>query len=246
MKGEIVLKHVGKIFRDIPGESLRVLEDINLDVKRGEFLVLVGLSGSGKSTLLRIMSGLERSYEGTLALDGQADKSTVGFVFQQFAIFPWLTVYENIELGLLAKNVPEKRRREIILREIDQFGLHKFVHSHPRELSGGMKQRVGLARALAIDPEIIFLDEPFSELDSFTAEELRHELLRVWQERKQTIVMVSHIIPEALVLADRIGVLTGQPGRINKIIVNDLPRPRDKRSAEFFRMEDEIYKLIKP
>lgn len=246
MPSEIILKKVGKVFKDVPGGSLRVLDNIDLEVETGEFLVLVGLSGSGKSTLLRIMSGLEKSYDGHLEVGNGTDgRLEMGFVFQQFAIFPWLTVYENIELPLLAKNVSEKVRKEIVLREVDQFGLHRFVNSYPRELSGGMKQRVGLARALAVVPGIVFLDEPFSELDSFTADELRKELLKVWYERKQTIIMVSHMIPEALELADRVGVLTGQPGRIDKIIVNNLSRPRDKRSPEFFKMEDEIRSLIK-
>lgn len=242
----IILTQVTKIFQETSSEELVVLKHINLEISAGEFLVILGPSGSGKSTLLRLMSGLDKNYQGKIEPGVDFQKNETGFVFQQFALLPWLTVYENVELGLLAKAVQESDRRETVMKEIKQFGLEKFWSAYPKELSGGMRQRVGLARALVIDPKIIFMDEPFSELDSFTAEELRKELLRVWRERKSTVVMVTHLIEEALELADRIAVLTPRPGRIEKIVVNHLPRPRDKRSPEFYRLEDELYKLIKP
>jgi NitT/TauT family transport system ATP-binding protein len=159
---------------------------------------------------------------------------------------PWLTVYKNIELGLIGRHVPENKRQDIVRRELDQFGLHKFSQNFPHELSGGMRQRVGIARALAIDPKILFLDEPFSELDFFTAETLRKELLEIWHSRNLTVIMVSHIIPEAIELSDRIAVLSARPGHISKILDNESPRPRAQRSEEFFRLEDKIYKLLKP
>lgn len=242
----VILTKITKIFQETHKKEVVALKHINLEIDAGEFFVILGPSGSGKSTLLRVMSGLDKLYQGNVELGAEPKKNEVGFVFQQFALLPWLTVYENVELGLLAKGIPEHKRREIVIKELKQFGLEKLADSYPKELSGGMRQRVGIARALAIDPKIIFMDEPFSELDSFTAEELRKELLRIWQERKPTIVMVTHLIEEALELADRIAVLTPLPGKIEKIVVNHLGRPRDKRSPEFYRLEDELYKLIKP
>lgn len=246
MEIALTLKKITKVFRDDPKIAVTALEKIDLEIFAGEFFVILGPSGSGKSTLLRIMSGLEKSFDGDMTLGASLEKRDMSFVFQQFALLPWLTVFQNVELGLLPKNIPEKNRREIVLKELKQFGLEKFADAHPKDLSGGMKQRVGLARALAIEPKIIFLDEPFSELDSFTAEELRKELLLIWQERKMTVVMVTHLIEEALELADRIAVLTRRPGKVEKIVTNHLARPRDKRSPDFFRLEDELYKMIKP
>ncbi len=242
----ITLAHVTKVFFDRPGEELKVLDNINLEVFDGEFFILLGPSGSGKSTLLRIMSGLEKQYEGQITMAEGIDKSAFNFVFQQFALLPWLTVAQNIELGLLARGVDVKERNQIIQKEHKQFRLEHFAKVKPRELSGGMRQRVGIARALATNPRVLFMDEPFSELDSFIAEELRQALLEIWQERKLTIIMVTHIVEEALQLASRIGILTSQPGKIEKIIESQLPRPRNKRSPEFFALEDKIYGIIKP
>jgi NitT/TauT family transport system ATP-binding protein len=242
----ISLTQITKIFQDTPGKETVALKHINLEIFAGEFFVILGPSGSGKSTLLRVMSGLEKPSEGSVEFGAGVKKPDISFVFQQFAVLPWLTVYQNVELGLLAKEFSENDRNRAVTAELKQLRLEKFADSYSKELSGGMRQRVGLARALIINPKIIFMDEPFSELDSFTAEELRKELLRVWRERKLTIVMVTHLIQEALELADRIAVLTPLPGKIEKILVNFLPRPRDKRSQEFYGLEDELYKLIKP
>lgn len=242
----LTLKNVSKTFGEKDEQKLLVLKDIELEIVSGEFFVILGPSGSGKSTLLRVMSGLEPGYKGKIEYGTGIRPSDFGFVFQQFALFPWLTVFENIAIGLRARHMPEKILRERIKRELQRFGLEHFRDAFPRELSGGMKQRVGIARALVTDPKIVFMDEPFSELDSFTAEELRQELLQIWQERKPTIVMVTHLVEEALKLADRIAVLTPRPGRIEKVLVNPLPRPRDKRSQEFFNLEDELYQIIKP
>lgn len=222
------------------------LLDIDLEIKEGEFFVFVGPSGSGKSTLLRIMSGLEKDYEGVVRLGPGLASNDISFVFQHFALLPWLTVWENAELGLRARHVGEQERNKIMGRELDRFGLLKFKDSYPRELSGGMRQRVGLARAMITSPKIIFMDEPFSELDSFTAEELRKELLGAWQERKSTIVMVTHVIEEALELADRVAVLTPRPGKIEKIVDVKLARPRNERSPDFYSLEDELSEIIKP
>lgn len=242
----LTLHNISKSFEEKTEKTLLALKNISLEIRAGEFFVFLGPSGSGKSTLLRIMSGLDKSYEGNLSVAREITRSDFSFVFQQFALLPWLTVSENIGLGLVARNVSDKEREKRIAAELALFGLEKFAQAFPRELSGGMRQRVGLARALCINPKIVFMDEPFSELDSFTTEELRQELLKIWHERKITVVMVSHNIEEALELADRVAVFTPLPGHIKKIIENPLPRPRNKRSPEFYRLYDELYKLIKP
>ncbi|MBI3420583.1 MAG: ABC transporter ATP-binding protein [Candidatus Sungbacteria bacterium] len=238
-------------------EDLQALADINLEIMAGEIFVFLGPSGSGKSTLLRIMSGLERSYKGEVRWIAHMAPIDISFVFQQFALLPWLTVSQNVELGLHNRNVSFGERTRRVNNALKHLGLEKFSDAAPKDLSGGMRQRVGIARALVTAPKVIFMDEPFSELDSFTAQELRKEMLRIWagplehvhgqtQRERPTIVMVTHIIEEALELADRIAVLTPQPGKIEKIVHNTLPRPRDKRSADFFRFEDDLYRLIKP
>ena len=246
LQNAVTLENISKRFTDEPGKPLHVLENINLEVREGEFFVILGPSGSGKSTLLRIASGLDQSYEGRVRFESSTEERKTSFVFQQFALLPWLTVYENVGMGLTGARLspPEKRAR--IGQELEMLHLAKFAARYPRELSGGMKQRVGLARALAADPKIIFMDEPFSELDSFTADELRKELLEIWEKRKPTIVMISHNIEEALQLADRIAVLSKIPARIERIIENGLPRPRERRSAAFYEKEDFLASLIKP
>lgn len=241
-----MLKNINKTFQNETGEYLPALKDIDLEIFSGEFFMLVGPSGCGKSTLLRIISGLEQIYEGSVEFFGGMTIKDTSFVFQQFALLPWLNVSENVELPLASRGINGEARKSRALKELKKLGLEKFVNLHPHELSGGMRQRVGIARALATDPKIIFMDEPFSELDSFTAEELRKEFLEIWGETKPTIIMVSHLIEEALELADRIAVLTPRPGRIEKIIINNLSRPRKKRSEDFYHLEDEITRLIKP
>ncbi|MBX4204759.1 MAG: ABC transporter ATP-binding protein [Candidatus Doudnabacteria bacterium] len=246
MKPIIKTTNLTKFYQEAPGKHLLALENIDLSITEGEFFVIVGPSGSGKSTILRALSGLDTDFEGQVYTLPSINPSDLGFVFQQFALLPWLTVYENIELGLIGRNIPEAERKEVVRRELEQFGLQKFSESFPHELSGGMRQRVGIARAMATDPKILFLDEPFSELDYFSAETLRRELLEIWHKRKLTIIMVSHIIQEALELSDRIAVLSGRPGHVLKIINNTLPRPRNLRSPEFYKLEDKIYSLLKP
>lgn len=245
MAALIKLSHVSKVFSEGKDQTI-ALDDINLTVNAGELLVVVGPSGSGKSTILRIMSGLEKDFEGTLTYAKGVTTADFGFVFQQFALLPWLTVKQNVELGLIARNIPERTRARRVMRELKRLGLDKFANHYPRELSGGMKQRVGIARAFATDPKVIFMDEAFSELDSFTAEELRDDLLTMWHERQPTIILVTHLVSEAIKLADRIAVLTPRPSRVEKILKNNLPRPRAKRSPEFFALEDKVMTIIKP
>lgn len=236
------------ISKEFSGNGKRVfaLRDITIDVAPGEFLVFLGPSGCGKSTLLRIMSGLERQYEGRVSFGAGVGYADMSFVFQQFALFPWLTVYQNIELGALAHALADIKRHERILKELRRFGLEKFRDAYPQELSGGMRQRVGIARALVSDAKIICMDEPFSELDSFTAAELRREFLEIWKETGKTVIMVTHLIEEAIELADRILVLTPRPGMIEKEVVNRLARPRKKRTKAFWNLEDRLYRSIQP
>ncbi len=192
------------------------------------------------------MSGLDQADEGQVTLAPRMTRRDMSFVFQQFALLPWFTVEENVRLGLTARGVNETGSRERAMRALKTFTLTRFARSYPRELSGGMRQRVGIARALVTNPKIIFMDEPFSELDSFTADELRQELLAIWHKEHPTIVLVTHIIEEAILLADRIAVLTPRPGRIEAVVRNILPRPRVERSRAFYRLEDRLTALVKP
>ena len=246
MKPIITLNRVTKIFDEATPHRLISLQDISLEIIAGEFFIFAGPSGCGKSTLLRMMSGLDHDFRGTITIGGGLGQQDFGFVFQQFALLPWLTVWENVALGPLARAVPRHEAKRIAEKELKLLGLEQFTSVHPHELSGGMRQRAGIARALATEPKIIFMDEPFSELDSFTAVILRKEILSVWQKRKPTIVMVTHLIPEAIELADRIAIMTPRPGKIEKIIHNPLPRPRNHHAAPFFKLEEELFNLIKP
>lgn len=246
MNSIITVKDVSKSFAIGRNQKLSVLHNINLEIAEGEFFMILGPSGSGKSTLLRVLSGLEEEYQGEVRYGEGITRADIGFVFQEFALFPWLTVFENIALGLRARHVPDHEVKKKVERELERFNLTHFSHAFPRELSGGMKQRIGIARALATDPKIIFMDEPFSELDSFTADDLRKEFSRIWSETQQTIIMVTHLVGEAIELSDRIAVFTPRPGKIEKIMRNPLARPRNKRAEEFFRLEDELNVLIRP
>lgn len=242
----VSLHHIAKTFKEKPGHDLAVLERINLEIFPGEFFIFLGPSGSGKSTLLRIMSGLEKDYHGSVEWARDVVPSDMSFVFQQAALLPWLTAAENVEMGLVGQSVPMQERATVVTEELRELGLEGFRSAYPHELSGGMRQRVGIARAIATNPKVIFMDEPFSEVDSFTARVLRRELLEIWQKRKPTIIMVTHLIQEAIELADRIAVLTPRPGSIEQIVENKMPRPRDTRSHESYHLEDKLYAIIKP
>ncbi|MGD0073955.1 MAG: ABC transporter ATP-binding protein [Candidatus Binataceae bacterium] len=243
------LKEVSKSFAHAKG-SLRVLENISFAIEQGEFVALVGPSGCGKSTLLRIINGIMPPSSGqVLYQDRQVDGINLecALVFQSFALMPWLTVEANVELGLEARgmNPAERRKRAGVL--IDKVGLDGFEEAYPRELSGGMKQRVGIARALAVEPKVLLMDEPFSALDALTAITLREELLDIWQAPDSpvhTIVMVTHMIEEAIELADRVVVMSPNPGRVVSDLKIDLPRPRDKRTEAFNALTDKVFSLI--
>ncbi len=241
----LTLKGVQKSFQEKGLPPSLALTDVDLTIRRGEFFVFLGPSGCGKSTLLRIMSGLDEPTRGTITLGKDVTSGHLSFVFQHFALLPWLTVRENIELGLRSRGVPADERLKVVDAELERFGLESHAQSRPRDLSGGLRQRVGLARAFATKPALLFMDEPFSELDSFTAHELRQELLSLWKERGTTIVLVTHLIPEAIELGDRIAVMTGQPGTVEAIVKNPLSRPRDLRSDACYAMEDKLLNLVK-
>ncbi len=240
----VTVEKLNKYFRAV--SAVPVLQNISFEISQGEFFIFLGPSGSGKSTILRIMSGLETNYEGKIIWDKSIKPNDVSFVFQQFALLPWLTVFENVELGLLEQDKFASSRKQKVGEELKRFGLEKFSLSYPKELSGGMKQRVGIARAFVRHPKVIFMDEPFSELDSFTARQLREEFLKIWHESGETVIMVTHLIDEAVQLADRIAILTPRPAGIEKIVENKLNRPRPTRTPAFWKMEDELYGLVKP
>ncbi len=223
------------------GKSTEILKDVSVEILEGQFTCLVGPSGSGKSTLLRILLGLLKPTKGTVSVR-EGLKSAL--VFQNFALFPWLNVADNIGYGLKMSGVAESNIEHIVRDLIKTMGLEGWEHKHPKELSGGMKQRVGIARALAIQPDVLFMDEPFSALDAFTADQLRKEMLDIWKERRLTVVMVTHLVTEAVEMADRILVMSSRPGTIIKDVDVFLSRPRRTRSAEFYRHEDEINELI--
>lgn len=233
--------HVTKFFRDEHGKPIVACEDVSLTVDEHEFVCIVGPSGCGKSTFLRIVAGLMKADEGTLELEPGARQA---MVFQNAAIFPWLTVSDNIGYGLTMSGVPDRVREAAINQQLEQMSLKHAAHLHPKELSGGMKQRVGIARALAVSPDILLLDEPFSALDAFTAEKLRKDVLEIWRSQKRTVLMVTHLVEEAVQMADRIIVMTNRPGRIKTVIDVDLPRPRDMRSKAFYKLVDTVHDLV--
>jgi NitT/TauT family transport system ATP-binding protein len=230
-----------------PQDELLVLDDVNLSLGRKEIVGLLGRSGSGKSTLLRIIAGLIRPTGGSVTyrgaeLDGPAEG--VAMVFQTFALFPWLTVLQNVEAGLEALGVPAQERRQRALAAIDLIGLDGFENAYPRELSGGMRQRVGFARALVVDPTVLLMDEPFSALDVLTAETLRTDLLDLWNERRlkiESVLIVTHNIEEAVFMCDRILVLSSNPGRVIAEIKVPFPHPRNRLDPAFRRLVDDIY-----
>ena len=241
---------VSKSFPGAAGDELRVLDSIDLQLRAGEIVALLGRSGSGKSTLLRIIAGLIAPTSGTVCYRGvelNGANPGTALVFQSFALMPWLTVQDNVELGLAARGVPPAQRRERSLEAIDMIGLDGFESAYPKELSGGMRQRVGFARALVLAPDLLLMDEPFSALDVLTAENLRTELVNLWSTDKfptKAICIVTHNIEEAVLLADRVVVLGANPGRILAQVRVDLDRPRDRRAPAFEALVDQLYGLL--
>lgn len=234
----------------LPQGEVTVLKDIHFSAREGEFIAIVGPSGAGKSTILRLINGLLKPSDGQVIYKEQPLRDInleAAMVFQNFALLPWLTVAQNVELGLEARGYDATARRRKAAFYIDKVGLAGYEEAYPRELSGGMKQRVGLARALAVEPEVLLMDEPFSALDALTSINLRDELVDIWSDRDipvNTVVMVTHMIEEAIELADRVLVLSSRPGHIAGDLTIDLPRPREKRDKAFSEYVDKIFSLI--
>lgn len=246
----IALRGVNKSYPQPNGQQIVILDNINLELRPGEIVALLGPSGSGKSTLMRVIAGLIFPTQGEVLYHSRpliGLNPGVAIVFQNFALYPWLTVLENVELGLKAKGEPPDIRRQKALGMIDIIGLDGFENAYPKELSGGMRQRVGFARALAVEPELLCMDEPFSALDVLTAENLRFELLDLWLENRiptQAILIVTHGIEEAVILADRIIVLGRNPGKIRANLPITLPHYRDRKHPSFQALVDQVYKIL--
>jgi NitT/TauT family transport system ATP-binding protein len=245
----IEISHLSKIFKDAKRKSdVVALDDINLEVAKNEFLCLLGPSGCGKSTLLNMIAGFEKPSCGAVTVDGQvitAPGSDRGVVFQQANLMPWLPIWENVAFHLLLRGGQKGERRAIAQRYIDMVGLTGFENHYPSELSGGMNQRVGIARALLMNPQVILMDEPFGALDEQTRMDMQNELVRIWQQHQGTIVFVTHGIDEALTLGTHVAVMSARPGRIREIIPIDLARPRDITSPQFNQTKRHILDLLR-
>jgi ABC-type nitrate/sulfonate/bicarbonate transport system ATPase subunit len=246
-----MLRDLSVVFRRRGGGRVVAVDALNLTVRDQEFVCIVGPSGCGKSTLLRVVAGLQRPSDGQVTLDGLpvsepgADR---GMVFQSYTLFPWLTVQGNVEFGLRLRGVPVEEREATVRRYIDLVGLAGFEHSYPKELSGGMMQRAAIARALANDPEVLLMDEPFGALDAQTRALMQELLLAVWEQTHKTVLFVTHDIQEAILLGDRVYVMTARPGRIKQEVPIALPRPRTVDvldSESFIRLRRQIHLLIR-
>ena len=238
----IRIRNLSKVFSD-EKHTVNAIEGLNLEVGEGEIVCLLGPSGCGKTTVLRMIAGLEQVTSGHITVGDKSVKmagSDRGMVFQEFALFPWRTVRKNIEFGLEIKAVPLEERHRVSSDLIDLVGLTGFENAHPGKLSGGMKQRVGIARALANDPTVLLMDEPFGALDAQTRNLMQKELLRIWSATRKTILFVTHSVDEAVFLADRIVVMTARPGKVKRIIPVALPRPRERTNSEFISIRGEV------
>ena len=230
--------------------SFQALEQVDLDVAQGEFVVLLGASGCGKSTLLNLITGFDHPTSGRIVVNGKPVNKVdpnCGMVFQQYALFPWLTVLENVGFGLKMKGVPKARRNEVAQRFVEMVGLKGFEDRFPSALSGGMRQRVSIARVLANDPDVILLDEPFAALDAMTRQVLQDELLRIYEKSRKTIVFITHSIDEALLLSTRMLIMSARPGRVVTDIRNDLPMPRNAEvqlSPRYNELKSQIWKTV--
>jgi NitT/TauT family transport system ATP-binding protein len=248
----VTLIEVQEIRKDYPSHhgTISIINGVTFDVADNDFVAIVGPSGCGKSTLLRIIQGLERPTSGEIRFRGQPVLSScneMAMVFQSFALLPWLTIKENVAFGLVARDWNQKKIDAQVERYISVTGLVGFEEAYPRELSGGMRQRVGLARALAVEPAVLLMDEPFSALDALTAEGLREEVLQLWRDPElppEAVVLVTHNIEEALLMADRVVVLSHRPSRVLSVVTVELPRPRDRKSTAFYDLTDHLYSLI--
>jgi NitT/TauT family transport system ATP-binding protein len=245
--GKLEIRNLSQSFRKDDGSDLVVLDQISFDVEDKEFVCILGSSGCGKTTLLRLIAGLDEAQSGSIVLDGEEMRGTspkVGMVFQEYSLFPWRTVIDNIAFGLEMQGVPLNERSHVAEHYLKLVNLAQFRDSYPTELSGGMRQRVAVARALALDPVLLLMDEPFGALDAQTRNMLQRELLEIWEATKKTIIFITHSVDEAVYLADRIFVLTPRPGRICQIFPIEITRPRDRTSVEFAQLRRQVLDLI--
>ena len=240
----ISVRNLSKFFQTNSG-LVTALDDISLSIGNGEFFCIVGPSGCGKTTLLRILAGLDDRSSGNIFIKKNHEHRPINsMVFQEQSIFPWMTVIDNVSYGLRMRNIPKKERYEIARHYIEMIGLSKFTHAYPSQLSGGMKQRVSVARAFANDPEILLMDEPFGALDEQNRILLQQELLRIWEESRKTTVFITHSIDEALCLGDRVMVMTANPGKVKTIINIDLPRPRNISDIRTSLQYNQLFQAI--
>ena len=253
MAGENLIKlKIDNVVKEYEGRNGKTvaLNGVNLDIKENEFICVVGPSGCGKSTLLNIIAGLHEPTSGAAYLDGKKIEGTGverGVVFQQYALFPWRTVLKNVMFPLEMKKTPKEEAEKIALKYIKAVGLEGFENSYPKELSGGMKQRVAIARAYAADPEVLLLDEPFGALDAQTRVQLQTELLETWQKEKKTCFFITHDVDEAIILAQRVIIMSARPGRIKKIVDVDIPYPRTqatKTDPRFLELKTEVWNEV--
>jgi NitT/TauT family transport system ATP-binding protein len=245
---EIKLNKIGMVFGGNSNEGTTALTSVSLDIKKGEFVSLLGPSGCGKTTLLRIIADLLQPTSGEISVDGESPrearlKQRYGIVFQSPVLYDWRTVRKNIELPLEIMKISKAERKDRAESMLEMVGLSDFANHYPKQLSGGMQQRVGIARALALRPEILLMDEPFSALDEFTREKLHEDLLRIWRKTNKTIVFVTHNISEAVFLSDRVCVLSPHPGRLSAVVDIDLPRPRIMKTKDTFEFTELVSKV---
>jgi NitT/TauT family transport system ATP-binding protein len=240
-------ERVGKTFRTSNGKSLEALRQVNLSIRENDFVCIVGPSGCGKSTLLRMVSGLETISSGRIVYRGESvnrSRKEIGMVFQEYSLLPWRTVLDNVALGPEFGGIPRKEREAKAMEYLRLVGMEPFSRTFPHELSGGMRQRVAIVRALANDPDVLLMDEPFGALDAHTRILLQKELLRVWETHRKTILFVTHGVDEAIYLADRIIVMSARPGRILETIDVDMSRPRDRAHPSYGRLAERILSIL--
>lgn len=246
MAPHVELDHVTKFYE--AQEQLHALHEVSFGIERGEFVSIVGPSGCGKSTLLKIMAGLDSPSSGEVRFQGgsvRGPQSKISMVFQAFGLFPWRTVLENAAYGLEMRKIPKRERVEISSQYLEMVGLEGYEHMYPKQLSGGMKQRLGIARALAVDPEVVLMDEAFSAIDEVTADILREEVAEIHKDLGKTFVLVTHNLSEALELSDKVVVLSSRPAKVKKIFSVELERPRDRAHSSFIHMHKDILHLMK-
>ena len=246
MATKIQIRNLRKIY-ETPERQVHALEDINLEIEDGEFICLVGLSGCGKTTLLNILAGFVEITAGSVWMDGKPINHNYnkGVVFQEYALFPWRTALKNVEYGLEVRKVAAYERERIAREFLRVVRLEEFADFYPHNLSGGMRQRVAVARALAFDPHVLLMDEPFGALDAQTREELQDLTVDIWQKTKKTVIYVTHNLSEAVFMGNRIAVFIPRPGRIREVLRVNIPRPRDALSPEFIEIQRKVNQMIR-